>query len=174
MAVSRASSTMISLGMAAGVEREFAKPVDERIGVLEQCRQPGVDRGQVSAAADRRQGQPVRGGLLVTATRLGQGQRAPGNSRRVPEAEPLGLQLGVLAGANPNWGEVVDQVAGALQFGRAGARRPLGGGDGINSGAPRLHCGGGGRPRLGDHSWPPNASSTSRCQLRRSMRWLVP
>jgi hypothetical protein len=60
----------------------------------------------------------------------------------VPEAEPLDLQLGILTRADYDRIEVIDEVAGPLQLSGAGARRPLGGCDGIHGSAPRLERGG--------------------------------
>ena len=96
------------VGVAAGVEGQLAEPVDQRIRVLEQARQLGIDGGQVGAATDR-DGEPVGGRFLVTAAGLGEGQRGSGDTGRVTEPEPLGLQLGVLAGPD------ADRVRGRRQ-----------------------------------------------------------
>ena len=119
-------------------------------------------------------GEPVGGGLLVATARLGERQRASGDPSRVPEAEPLGLELGVLAGADPDRRRGPRRGRALAAARRRRCWRPAG-----RRRRPRRR-----RATPGPHRrWPlarrrtpapPKASSTSRCQLRRSMRWLVP
>ena len=134
------------VGMAAGVQGKLAEPVDHRIGLLEQCRQSRIDGGKISTTAKRAR-EPVGRGLLVAGARLGECQGTSGDPAGMSEPQSLGLQLRVLAGADAQRSEIINEVAGPLQLGGTGARRPPGKGDGVLGIAPGLDRGGGGRSR---------------------------
>ncbi len=135
------------VGVAAGVEGQLAEPVDQRIRVLQEARQLRIDSGQVGATTDRNR-EPIGGRFLLTAAGVGEGQRGPGDAGSVTEPEPLGLQLGILAGPDTNGFEVVDKIARPLQLCSPGARRAPGGNDRLGCCAPGLNrCRSGGSRR---------------------------
>ena len=172
IAVNRASSTMISPAWRRGQARahEAGRRAHRRPRAGATAR---VDRGQVSAASNRL-GDPVGGGLLVTTSRLGKRQRADPairaacrrRSRSVcssassPGRIPSGPRSSTRSRARCSSAAPVLAARSAEATASTAARHDCTAAA-VAARARRILR----RPK---------ASSSSRCQLRRSMRWLLP